>query len=115
MHIIIHFFGKINHICKSPVNKSFHDTIINWSKVCKQLVIWDYAITYDESAGMPYTSEFDYDTNFKFYADNNVKGVFMEHENPDNADVYDLKVYLEAKYLENPYLDFKEVYNDFHR
>ena len=115
-NIIIRFcdtYSNLTEDIKSPVNKSFHDIIINWSKVCKQLVIWDYAITYDESAGMPYTSEFDYDTNFKFYADNNVKGVFMEHENPDNADVYDLKVYLEAKYLENPYLDFKEVYNDF--
>ena len=115
-NIIIRFcdtYSTLTEDIKSPVNKNFHDIIIKWSKVCKNLVIWDYAITYDDSAGMPYTSEFDYDTNFKFYADNNVKGVFMEHENPENADIYDLKVYLEAKYLENPYLNFNKVYNDF--
>lgn len=115
-NIIVRFcdtYSNLTESIKSPANKEFHDIIINWSKVCKHLVIWDYAITYDDSAGMPYTSEIDYGTNFKFYADNNVKGVFMEHEHPDNGDVYDLKVYLEAKYLENPYLNFNEVYNDF--
>lgn len=115
-NIIVRFcdtYSNLTEDIKSSVNKEFHDTIINWSKACKHLVIWDYAITYDDSAGMPYTSELDYDVNFKFYAANNVKGVFMEHESPENGDFYDCKVYLEAKYLENPCLDFDEVYEDF--
>ena len=43
----------------------------------------------------------------------NVIGVFMEHEGPSTGDMYALKAYLEAKYMENPHADFEALTQDF--
>ena len=37
----------------------------------------------------------------------------MEHEGPSTGDMYALKAYLEAKYMENPHADFEALTQDF--
>ena len=97
-----------------PLNKYMHDLLPKWRKICKNIMIWDYAITYDETAGLPVSSEYTYPEIHKFYADNSVMGIFWEHENPNGSDFFPLKFYLELKYLENPYrTDFEELRKDF--
>ncbi len=99
----------------SPRNQTFHDVLTKWSKSAAHLIVWFYSITYDDSAGLPYPSEYTYSKNFRFYAENHVSGIFAEHEYPANGDMYDLKVYLEAKLMENPYQDFKALEEDFYQ
>ena len=47
-----------------------------------------------------------YPVDYRFYAENNVEGVFTEHEYPILADMRDLKVWMMMKLLEDPYRDY---------
>ena len=62
---------------------------------------------------MPFPSEFTYADNYKLLAENNVRGIFLEHEHPYCADMYDMKLFLEIKLMENPYIDVENLKNTF--
>ena len=97
-----------------PCNKIYLDFLAQWKNYAKHLFIWDYAIVYgDGLAGLPFASEFHYGDLFRTYHENNVSGVFWEHENPHMGDMYELKFFLEAKLMENPYLDVDKLIDTF--
>ncbi len=97
-----------------PCNKIFLDFLSEWKKHAKHLFIWDYAILFQNNmTGLPFASEFHYGDLFRTYLENNVSGVFWEHEHPHMGDMYELKFFLEAKLMENPFLDSNELINTF--
>ncbi|NLF18421.1 MAG: DUF4838 domain-containing protein [Lentisphaerae bacterium] len=92
-----------------PANRAFHDFLLSWGAVAKNLRIWDYAVTYAPPLGLPYPSEDTYGEDYRFYAEHNVEGVFTELEYPILADVRDLKVWVMIKQLEDPSRPYAEV------
>ncbi len=97
-----------------PCNKIYLDLLSQWKKHAKHLFIWDYAIVFgDGMTGLPFASEWHYGDLFRTYHENNVSGVFWEHENPHMGDMYELKFFLEAKLMENPYLDVNKLIDTF--
>ncbi len=95
-------------------NRTFHDFIAEWKKYAKNLFIWDYAIVYTANTnGLPFASEFNYATLFKYYLENNVAGVFWEHQEPFNSDMFELKFFLETKLMENPFQDNNALIRKF--
>ena len=107
-NIIIRLCPRINQAASihAPENREFVKQVKGWSKVCKNLFIWDYAETYIKGgSGMPFASELYYADRYRFYADNGVKGIMWEHPFEPEADMYELKFYLETKLLEDPYAD----------
>lgn len=97
-----------------PDNKFIHDQVKSWRNVAKNIFIWDYSITYDKATqGFPFPGEFYLGEKLRYYADNGVKGMFIEHEEPDKSDMWELKFHLQARFLENPKLDSKTVIADF--
>jgi hypothetical protein len=97
----------------APENKRFRDILVSWSKVAKNLRIWDYAVTYADPRGLPFPSVNTYQADFQFYAEHNVQGVFTELEYPVIADMRDLKVWMMMKLLEDPYRDYDELLRTF--
>ena len=94
----------------APQNSYFPEVVREWSKICKNILIWEYAITFNKSLiGMPYASEMYYGEMFKFYAENNVMGIVMEHEYPERTDMFEYKFFLEAKLMDNPYQDCEKL------
>jgi hypothetical protein len=88
----------------------FKDFVSNWRDYAKNLFIWDYAITFAKGVtGMPFASEFHYGDLYKYYHENNVSGVFWEHEEPHKADLYELKFFVETKLFEDPYQDVNKL------
>jgi hypothetical protein len=83
-----------------------------WGRAADQVFIWDYAITFNET-GLPYPGEFTYEDTYRFYAANNVKGIFWEHEFSSYADLFELKFYLEAKLMDDPHADVEQLRQDF--
>ncbi len=84
-------------------NKVFADFLASWKGLAKNLFVWDYAIVYtDKITGYPFASELHYGDLYRTYRENNVNGIFWEHENAHMADFYELKFFLEAKLLEDP-------------
>lgn len=95
-------------------NRAFQDRLAAWQRVTRNLLIWDYSITYPMmEALLPYPSEFLIAETLRLFANRGIKGVFFEHEFPFASDMYDLKVYMEAKLLENPYRDANVLYQEF--
>ena len=96
-----------------PCNHEFLDFLKSWRTIAKNLIIWDYAISFvNPSVFFPFASEFAYAGTFRTYRENNVFGVFLEHEYP-YTDMYELKYYLESKLLEDPYQDATALTVDF--
>ncbi len=87
-------------------NKGFREKIEAWSRAADNLFIWDYSIIYGKGiTGLPFPSEMYYGEQCRFYRENNVTGVFWEHEHPSKGDLYELKYFLECKMMEDPYQD----------
>ncbi|MBO4344444.1 MAG: DUF4838 domain-containing protein [Victivallales bacterium] len=94
----------------SPENKVFFDFVAQWKGFAKHLFIWDYAITFTHNTtGLPFASEFHYGDLYRYYLENNVSGVFWEHEEPHKADLYELKFFVETKLFEDPYQDVNKL------
>ena len=96
-----------------PCNREFLDFLKSWRALAKNLIIWDYAISFvNPSVFFPFASEFAYGETFRTFHENNVFGVFLEHEYP-YTDMYELKYYLESKLFEDPYQDANALIVDF--
>ncbi|MBQ6473133.1 MAG: DUF4838 domain-containing protein [Victivallales bacterium] len=86
-----------------PQNAFFKEAVEQWSGICDNLIIWEYAITFNKNViGMPFASEKYYGDQYGHYARNKVMGVFVEHQFPERADMFELKFFLECKLLEDP-------------
>lgn len=117
-NVIVRLCPRINmgSSFMSPENAAFRDTVKQWSKRCKNLFIWDYSVTYiAECIGLPFPSELYYGERFRFYADNGVRGIMFEHPFEPEADLFELKFFMECRLMENPYADAGKLMKDFCR
>ena len=96
-----------------PVNREFHDHLLRWAAIARNLRIWDYAVTYAPHYGLPMPTAHTYAPDYRFYAEHNVEGVFTEHEYPVLADMRDFKVWMMMKTLEDPYQDYGALVQTF--
>lgn len=103
-----------NGSIKAPENRNYLNALKSWANSTDMLFIWDYDITYNENAYFPFPGEFHYPELFKTYRANKVQGIFWEHEQGANADMYALKIWLKAKLMENPDADFKKLLDIFY-
>jgi len=93
----------------APENKEFQDHLLSWGKVCRNLRVWDYAVTYATPNGMPLPTAHTYGPDYQFYAAHNVEGVFTELEYPIIADLRDFKVWMMMKMLENANANYEQL------
>ncbi len=99
----------------NKVNKEFADDIKQWSKICKNLHIWDYTTNYSN-----YLSPFgNFDVlqeNIKFFVENNVIGVYEEgnyQAEQSDGEFAELRCYMLAKLMWNPDEDIDKLMYDF--
>ncbi len=88
--------------------QSFVEDLVDWGKKCDNIYIWDYATNYTESMTFfPNLKVLLH--NARFFADNNVKGLYEEGNYfSETADFPELRSYLMAKILWNPYMSEEE-------
>lgn len=94
-------------------NRPFADRLTAWSRIAKHLRIWDYAVTYTPHPGLPLPTVHTYATDYRFFAEHGVEGVFTEHEHAILADLRDLKIWMMLKLLEDPDRDEAALLKDF--
>jgi hypothetical protein len=82
-------------------NKVLRENVEAWSKITKNLFIWDYNITFRHPA-VPTPTLQTYGPDLRFFRDHNVQGMFVEFEYPLTADMRDLKVWVLSKLMEDP-------------
>ncbi len=91
-------------------NRYFTEFVEQWGKLADNLFIWEYGITFTNNIiGLPFASELYYGDLYRHYINNNVVGIFLQHEHSEQADMYELKFFIETKLMEDPYQDVKKL------
>ena len=89
-----------------PGNDVFLKLLGEWGPVTKNLFVWDYAAIYAKTTHtFPFPSEFYYGDQYRAYAKHGVKGIFLEHEDQADGDLWEVKYYIETKLMEDPFVD----------
>ncbi len=107
--ITCHFNHPITkNTCSVCAN--FCRAIEEWSAICDNIYIWDYTTNYSY-----YLATFPnfhvLRENMKFFADHNVKGVYEQgNASGPSGEFGELRAYLIAKLLMNPYMSKTEYY-----
>jgi Domain of unknown function (DUF4838) len=96
-----------------PDNAAFKQHVVTWGAITKNLRIWDYGVNYGRFHSLPMPTVHTYPTDYQFYAEHNVEGVFTELEYPVLADMRDFKVWMMMKLLEDPYRDYAALVRTF--
>lgn len=95
------------------VNAAFLSDLKGWSKISKNLYMWDYIVDFDRYF-MPFPNLYILNDNLITMAENNVKGVYEEGAyNSKNTESAALRSYMLAKFLWNPYYPESLAIHDF--
>ncbi len=93
---------------------SFAEDIKGWSAICERLYIWDYTTDFSDYL-MLFPNFHVLSPNMRFFAENNVKGVFEQgnYTGGKSGEFGELRAYLLAKLLWNPDCDVEYYMMDF--
>jgi len=99
-------------LATDPRSADFLEDIENWSKICKNLFVWDYEVQFQNYVS-PFPNLRVLQPNIQFFVENNVKGVFLQSNGAGHGEFCELRNYLLAKLAWNPYCDIEFHLNDF--
>ena len=93
-----------------PENKKFYKDIVDWSKICDRIYIWDYVTNF--SYYIPTFPNFGVlRQNMRFFAEHGVKGMYPEgNYQATSGEFGELRCYLLAKLMWNPMMSTAEYY-----
>ena len=104
------FNHPFTHNC--PANEGFSEEVEAWSKIVKEIQIWDYSFQWDLD-GTPYPT-MGYNevvSNYQFFVENNVSYVFNNNDYQlNNGEFIALHSYLLTKVMWDPYITEEEYY-----
>ena len=97
----------------APLSRHYREEIVKWSKICKTLQVWDYSANFSHFlAPMPNMHTFGPD--MRFYADHNVKGIFMQGvPRIPGGERTPMRVWVMAKLFWDPDRDVHELVQDY--
>lgn len=115
-NVVIRFADNTMDIFHSASHENNADAMQwaqKWSELTKegQLFWWDYLTTYRQSG--PATFMYKFPDHFQTMLETGFVGYFGEMENPIDTDFWDMKMWLCAKLLEDPYQDFEALLDTF--
>lgn len=95
-------------------DSSFAKDLADWSKICDNLYIWDYTANFLFSI-LPFPNFQVLSANMQFFVDSKIKGVFEEGilNQGRSAEFGELRAYVLAKLLWDPYCDVEYHMMDF--
>lgn len=100
---------------ESPANADFGDDLRGWSERCQRLYIWDYTTNFHHYL-LPHPNYFVLGANLRFFHRHGVRGVFEQGAYQSNGgEMAELKAWLLAQLLWNPYQDDARLLDEFLR
>lgn len=92
-----------------PENRAFYNDIVEWSKICDRIYIWDYVT--DFCFYVPTFPNFGVlRENMRFFAEHGVRGMYPEgnYNSPQSGEFGELRCYLLAKLMWDPMMETTE-------
>lgn len=94
-------------------NQAFRDDLLNWSKICNRLYIWDYTTNFAHYV-MPHPNLRVLGPNVRFFVEHGVKGVFEQGAYQSfGSEMADLRGWVLAKLLWDPSRDAQKLTDEF--
>ena len=106
-------FSRPHDDHSSAYNRAFHADLDRWSKIAKNLYVWDYTQNW-YCHQQPHPNFQVLQPNIRFFAEHGVKGLF-EQASPTSphSDFEYLKGYILARAMWNPNVDWRELMDEF--
>ena len=94
--------GPIEEKCND-----FAEDLVGWSKLTDNIRIWDYTTQFTNYLA-PFPNLHTLQPNIQFFLQNNAKWIFEQHSN-NPSELFELRSYLQAKLLWNPYANLDSL------
>ena len=100
------------HPMDAPVNEPFASDIRGWSRLTKRLYIWDYTTNFSQYA-MPHPNWYMLGQDLRFFHRYGTRGVLSLGSMSLAAEMAELKAWVSAQLLWNPYQDDRALVREF--
>lgn len=106
--------ADFGHSLNSDWNSETRDNLLAWSKIAPELFVWNYVTNFSHT-GFPFPNWDNLDDDLRFFAANNVEGVFQQGDIYTNevGDFVQLRAWLIGKLMWNPNLDQEKLTTEF--
>ncbi len=101
-------------LATDPASASFREDVERWSEVCDRLLIWDYVVQFSNLVS-PFPNLRVLQPNVQFFVEHGAKGMFAQGNREIAGEFAELRAYVLAKLLWDPYCDVGQVMDDFLR
>lgn len=92
--------------------QDFARDVREWSALTQNLMIWDYVVQFRNYLG-PFPNWHTLQPNLQFFQKNGVKMIFEQGSGRDRSEFSDMRAYLLAKLMWNPYANMDSIQTDF--
>ncbi len=101
------------HDWSHPNNKMVRDRFADWAAILEpyQMILWDYNLNYAQNGVFP--SYFRVGPDYRYFYELGGTGAFVEQENINESEFWDMKHWMLMKLMEDPYQDEYALAWDF--
>ena len=99
-------------ISTDPRNAGTKQELLDWAKICGNVSLWDYCIQFANLVS-PFPNLRVLGSNIRFFVENNVTMLFSQANRDIGGEFCELRGYMLAKLMWDPYCDEMEVMRDF--
>lgn len=86
--------------------------LLDWKEICSNVFLWDYCIQFRNLVS-PFPNLRVLGPNIRFFVENNVRSLFSQCNREIGGEFHELRGYLLAKLMWDPYADEREILTDF--
>ncbi|MBO4308064.1 MAG: DUF4838 domain-containing protein [Bacteroidales bacterium] len=105
--------GREQPISTNPDEAAFRKDISDWNQITDNIFLWDYVVQF-RNFWNPFPNLHVLKSNLQFFHNNGVTMMFEQASGADNVTSWmDIRCYLIAKLMWNPYLDANALIDDF--
>jgi hypothetical protein len=99
-------------IAEDPSSADFVRDVEDWSKIAKDIIVWDYVIQFNNLIS-PFPNLHVLQPNLKFFADHGVNAMFEQGNREVGGEFAALRAYMISKLMWNPNQNADSIMNDF--
>lgn len=95
---------------KHVTNEKYYQELVNWTKICKHVWIWDYNSNFMTTAGT-YANVSVMQNDIKLYQELGVEGIYLQSNSrhlESDSEFGDIRNYIEGRLLQDPTRDYEE-------
>jgi hypothetical protein len=99
-------------IADDSTSADFARDVVEWGKIAKDIIVWDYVIQFNHLIS-PFPNLHVLQPNIQFFAEHGVSAMFEQGNKEVGGEFAELRGYLLAKLLWDPYLNVDTLMGDF--